>query len=356
MFKNRLDITVDFWDKTTKDLLYTVPVPEETGFSGVRRNIGSVQNRGVDISLGGTPFRSKNVEWKTSFNVTFLKNKVLELADKDGFQSGNFLIQEGQPLGNILGYINKGIFRYDQSNAFDANGVQLTPVFDDAGKFRNYTLNGSDYTGTVNQIKLGGRVLTGGDIYWADLNKDFAIDGTNDRTIIGNGLATYFGGFFNEFRYKNVSLSFLIDYSFGNDIFRNYDQQRNDLNTGNETPSPERILKAWLKQGDVAEYATLDRNKTQNQLGPNSQYISSGDYIKWRNIRLNFAAPKSFYKYAKWMSNLSFNLSFNNLMTFTNYQGYNPELGSRGNPLQPGQDNLRYPNKRDLLFGLKFQL
>jgi TonB-dependent starch-binding outer membrane protein SusC len=354
--RNRLDITVDFWDKTTKDLLYTVPLPEETGFSGARRNIGSVQNRGVDISLGGTPYKTKNFDWKTSFNVTFLKNKVLQLADKDGFQSGNFLIQEGQPLGNIFGYINNGIFKYDQSNAFDANGVQLTPVFDDAGKFKNYQLNGSDYAGTVNQIKLGSRVLLGGDIYWADLNKDFLIDGANDRTIIGNGLPKYFGGFFNDFRYKNVSLSFLIDYSFGNDIFQNYEQQRNDLNSANETPSPDRILKSWFKQGDVAEYASLDRARTQNQLGPNSKYVSSGDYIKWRNIRLNFNAPKSLYKHAKWISNVTFNLSFNNLLTFTNYQGYNPELGTRGNPLQPGQDNLRYPNKRDVLLGVKFQL
>jgi hypothetical protein len=284
-----------------------------------------------------------------------LTNKVLELANGTEFQSGNFIIREGQPLGNIYGYINKGIFPYAESNAFSNSGEQLTPVFDDGGKFKSYTLNGSPYTGTVNKLKVAGRTLGGGDIFWADLNNDFVIDGANDRTVIGNGLPKYFGGFFNEFKYKGLALSILTDYNFGNQIFRNYEQQRNDLNSNNETPSPERIHKSWRKAGDIAQYATLDRAQTQNQLGPNSQYISKGDFIKWRSVRLNYNLPSSMYKKVRWVSNVSLNFSVNNLMTFTNYEGYNPELGSRGNPLQPGQDNLRYPNKRDFIMGIKAQ-
>jgi TonB-dependent starch-binding outer membrane protein SusC len=355
LLRNRLSIMIDFWDKTTKDLLYDVPLPEETGFRSVRQNIGSVQNKGIDISLSGSPIKHKSFEWFSSFNITFLKNKVLELAQGTEFESGNFIIREGQPLGNVFGYVYNGIFPYNESNAFTNNGEQLTPVFDDGGKFKNYNLGGSPYTGTVNQIKVGDRVLGGGDIWWSDLNNDFLIDGAKDRTVIGNGLPDFFGGFFNELRYKGVSLGVLVDYSFGNDIFRNYDQQRNDLNAANETPAPERITGAWLKAGDIAEYPSLDRNRTQNRLGPSSQYINKGDFVKWRSVRLNYNLPQSFYKRATWISNVSFNFSVNNLMTFTNYPGYNPELGSRGNPLQPGQDNLRYPNKRDFVLGVKAQ-
>jgi TonB-dependent starch-binding outer membrane protein SusC len=172
---------------------------------------------------------------------------------------------------------------------------------------------------------------------------------------LGNGLPTHFGGFFNEFRYKSVSLSFLFDYNFGNNIIRNYDQQRNDLNSANETPAPERIEKAWLKSGDIAEYASLDRNRTQNQLNVNSHYVVKGDYVKWRNIRLNYTLPKSMLNKMKIVNRLSLFVSVNNLVTFTNYTGFNPELGTRGNPLQPGQDNLRYPNKRDFIGGLSVQ-
>lgn len=355
LLRNRLSITVDLWDKTTKDLLYDVPVPEETGFGSVRQNIGSVQNRGIDFSISGSPFKRGNFEWFSSFNITFLKNKVLELANGTQFQTGNFLIQEGQPLGNIFGYVNNGIFPYDQSNAFNESGQQLTPVFDGEGKFQKYTLNGTDYTGTIKRIALGGRTLLGGDIWWADLNNDFLIDGANDRTVIGNGLPKYFGGFFNEFKYKGLSLGILTDYQFGNEIFRNYDQQRNDLSTANESPSPLRIRGAWFKAGDVSEYASLDRVRTQNQLGPNSQYINKGDFIKWRSIRLSYTVPKKVYKKLSFVNNIGLNFSVNNIVTFTNYPGYNPELGSRGNPLQQGQDNLRYPNKRDFVLGLKAQ-
>jgi TonB-dependent starch-binding outer membrane protein SusC len=355
MLKSRLNIDVDFWRKVTSDLLYNVPVPKETGFRTVRKNIGSIQNEGIDISLNVVPYRTKDFEWNTNFNITFLRNKVLELAGGTQFESGSFLIQEGEPLGNIYGYKNLGVFPYDQSNAFTNEGKQLTPVFDEKGNFSKYTFNGSDYTGKINQLKVGSRILTGGDIQWADLNNDFSIDGQNDRTVIGNGTAKYFGGFNNDFRYKDLSLSVLIDYNFGNQIYRYYDFLRNDLNSANETPAPDRIDKSWRKQGDIAPFASLDRGRTNNAIGPNSQYISNGDYIRWKSLRINYSLPKSLYKSAKWISNIAFNFSVNNLLTFTNYPGYNPDLGST-NPLQTGYDTLKYPNRRDFVMGLRFQL
>jgi TonB-dependent starch-binding outer membrane protein SusC len=355
MFRTRLNFSVDLWDKRTKDLLYSVPLPEETGFSTARRNIGSVQNRGIDLSIGGVLVRTRDFEWSADFNITFLRNKVLKLNDADGFESGNFFIQEGQPMGNMYGYRKLGVFPRNESNAFTAEGQQLTPVFGDDGKFVKYTFNGADYAGTVNRLKFGAITLLGGDVWWEDRDRNFNIDAA-DRSVLGNGLADYFGGTSSDFRYKGFTLSVLFNFNFGNQIFRNYDQQRNDLNSANETPAPERIENAWLRPGDVSEYASLDRNRTQNRLGPNSQYIVDGDFIKWNNIRLSYAAPAKLLKNTKWFSKLAFNVSVNNPLMFTNYTGFNPELGARGNPLQQGQDNLRYPNKREILFGLSVQL
>ncbi|GHB72987.1 SusC/RagA family TonB-linked outer membrane protein [Persicitalea jodogahamensis] len=355
LFKTRLNFNVDFWKKVTRDLLYDVPLPEESGFTEARQNIGSVENKGVDLNLGGIVLRKGSFEWYSSFNVSFIQNKVLELADEDGFQSGNFFIKEGESLGNIYGYKNLGIFPTTEHNAFADDGTQLTPVFDDAGKLNGYTLGGSAYTGSINQLKVGSTTLGGGDIYWQDLDNNFVINGF-DRQVIGNGLPKIFGGFSNEFKYKSFTLSALIDYQFGNDIFRNYDQQRNDLNSANETPGPERIEGAWLQSGDIAEYASLDRNRTQNRLGPNSQYVSKGEYIRWRNVRLNYRLPVRFAKKTGFIDNASVFFSVNNIVTFTNYPGFNPELGSRGNALQIGQDNLRYPNKRDFIVGIKIGL
>lgn len=355
MLQNRLTLEVDLWRKVTNDLLYNVPLPKETGFRTIRQNIGSIQNEGVDITLRGTPLRTKDFEWNADFNVTFLRNKVLELQQGTQFESGAFLIQEGQPLGDIFGYRNMGVFPYNESNAFTKDGKQLTPVFDETGKFIKHTYNGTDYTETVNRIRLGSRILQGGDIWWEDLNNDFAIDGQNDRQVIGNGTPKIFGGFNNDFRYKDLTISILFDYNFGNNIYRQYDWLRNDLNSANETPSPDRIDDSWRKQGDVKPFASLDRNRTNNAIGPNSQYMSKGDYIRFKNIRFNYVLPAKLHNKVKFVSNIALNFSANNLLMLTNYRGYNADLGT-SNVLQSGYDTLKYPNRREFIMGLKFNL
>ncbi len=363
LFKGKIDASIDVWSKDTKDLLYDVPVPAETGFTNITQNIGSIRNQGVDISLNFTPIRTKDFSWTSSPNITFFSNKVTELANPNGFEQGvgsnsgaggppiSYKVEVGKPLGNIFGYINNGIFAYDQSNAFSPNGVQLTPIFDDAGVFSKYQLNGADYTGEIKRLMFGSSVLRGGDIIWKDLNGDFLIDGVNDRTILGNGQANIFGGWNNSFRYKALELSVLLDYSFGADIFRAYDAERDDLSSAGETPSPARINGAWVKQGDVAIYPSFDRARTWNRLA-NSLYVDNGDYIKVRNIRMQYRIPARAVKSTKIFDDISLNASVNNLATFTNYSGFNPELGNRGNPITAGLDRLRYPSFREVILGL----
>jgi TonB-dependent starch-binding outer membrane protein SusC len=355
LFGGKLNATVDFWKKTTEDLLANVELPSESGFTGIRTNVGSIENKGIDISVSGTLFERGKFSWFSSFNISFLQNKVLNLADERGFfDQGIYRIQEGESIGNMFGFKNQGTFVYNESNAFADDGTQLTPNFSEQGTFLNYTLNGEVFTGTPNRLRRDGTVLQGGDVIWQDLDGDFNITDDNDRQVIGNGLPEYFGGFFNEFSYKDFSLSFLLDYTFGGEIFRNYDQGRNDLNSQNETPAPERISNAWIRPGDVAEYARLSTNAPQNRL-INSQYVSPGDYIRLRNIRLNYDLPVKKLLKTPWIKRLSLNLTMNNVLTFTNYPGYNPELGDRGNALQPGLDGLRYPNRTEMLIGLKAQ-
>ncbi|CAH0999390.1 TonB-dependent receptor P39 [Neolewinella maritima] len=356
LLEGRFTATADYYVKTTDRLLYEVPLPEETGFSSARQNIGSVENKGIELTLGGTPLKVGDFRWYTSFNIATNENEVLLLADPDGFQDDEFIIQVGESIGNIYGFINTGIFPYDESNAFTADGTRLTPNFDGDGSFTNYTLNGQVYQGEVNQLRAAGRVLGGGDVIWKDLNGDFTIDNTNDRSVIGNGLPKFFGGFFNEFTYRNLSFSFLFDYNFGNDIYRNYDDRRNTATSFGATPHPDRIDGAWLQPGDEVEYPSLDRRRSQNRIGLDSYYLSEGDYIKLRNIRFNYNLPTTITNRLGWLDGLSVNLSINSPITWTNYEGYNPELGSRGSALQPGIDNLRYPNKTEYIFGIKVRL
>lgn len=351
--QGRAALTLDVYRKTTDDLLYNVPLPEENGFSSVTRNIGSVENRGVELTLSGTPVNIGKFKWFTSFNIATNDNEVLELANGTQFESGNFLIKEGEALGNMFGYVHTGsVFAYNESNAFTPTGDRLTPNFDADGGFTNYTLKGSEYLGEIEQLKVGNTTLLGGDIIWEDVDGNFTIN-TDDRQVIGNGYADVYGGFFNELTYGGISVSALFDYNFGNDIFRAYDQLRNYNNSFGRTPSPERIEGAWVQQGDVTEWPSLDRRRPQNRLNPSSQMVSSGDYIKLRSIRLGYRLPSSILGNIKWIKSARLNLAVNNPITWTEYTGYNPELGTRGNPLQPGFDNLRYPSKTEYIFGLQ---
>lgn len=353
MFRNRLTINVDVYRKDTEDLLANVPLPEESGFGGIRQNVGAVRNQGIEINLGGTILRSKDFSWNSNFNISFQENEVTRLAGGTPFQSGDYIIEEGQPIGNIFGFKNLGVFQYDESNAFTDDGAQLTPNFDASGAFTNYTLNGQEFTGDFNQIRNDGRVAEGGDIIWEDVDGDFVIT-NEDRQVIGNGLPTAFGGFTNDFKYKDISLSFLFDFTLGNDTWRRWDEARNDLNSGGETPGPNRIENAWSNPGDITVYPRLNR-VPQNRDRPNSFFVTDGSFIKLRFVRLGYDLPKSILDDLGFLKKCSFFISGNNLLTWTNYPGFNPELGTRGNPLQPGVDNLRFPNDREVIFGMNLK-
>jgi TonB-linked SusC/RagA family outer membrane protein len=353
MLDRRLEINADVWEKKTTGLLAGTPLPEESGYSGIIKNVGAVNNRGIDFSITGTILKSKDFSWRSNFNIGILQNEVTKLDGGTPFDVGSYRIEEGQPIGNIFGYKNLGVYRYDESNAYNPEGERLTPNFDNAGEFVNYTLNGSVYTGDIEQIKVGNQIPQGGDIIWEDLDNNFSID-VDDRQILGNGLSTVYGGFSHDISYKNFSVSMLFDFNFGQDIYRLYDELRNDFNSANETPGPDRILGSWREQGDVTEYPRLSR-VGQNRLRANSYFVTDGAYIKWRYLRFNYKLPKSIMDNLKGVKDISLSLAVNNVLTWTNYIGYNPEIGNRGSGLTPNTDLLRYPNDRELILAVKVQ-
>ncbi len=352
--KGRITTSVEWYGKYTDKLLYNVDIPEELGYSSIRQNVGSIRNTGLEFTVGATAIKSKSFSWFTSFNVAFNRNKITALANPAGFQDGAYKIDVGQPLGNFYGYRNLGIFPYNESNAFSDDHQRLTPVFEN-GNFQNYTLDGQPYTGNVNKLKVGNRTPGGGDIIWGDINKDFRIN-LDDRSIIGNGLAKAVGGFYNDFKYKYLSLAVSLDYNLGGEIYRQYDDYRNTQKASVFTPEPDAIDKAWRQQGDITTFPSLQSNRTQNRLDITDDYLSDGSYIKLRSVRVSYQLQRSVSKDITWLNNVSMYVSLNNFVTWTNYDGYNPELGNRGNNTQPGYDRLRYPNKRSVIYGLRVQL
>ena len=220
-WQERLRFTADYYHKKTTDLIYDVAVPYVSGFSSSLQNIGSVQNQGIELSIESDIFDTGDFRWTSSFNISFNRNKILELGGEDykdvGSGDGHLKTGSvhrlivGEPIGLFYGYVFDGIFQ-DQAEL-------------DAGP-----------SGPTNWI--GARRYK--DISGPEGVPDGIVNATYDRTIIGNPNPDFFGGFTNTVSYKGFELNLFLQYSYGNDIF-NYNALELELPLGRT----ERFMPTW---------------------------------------------------------------------------------------------------------------
>jgi TonB-linked SusC/RagA family outer membrane protein len=350
--KGRLTISMDYYDKINKRLLYTAPLPSSTGFNSVKNNIGSVQNKGFEYIISGYPIRKKDISWNISFNMSYNYNKVLELYKSTDLLPGNpniWKVSEGGHIGNFYGYKALGVYAYDESNAYNQDWQLLTPVFNN-NVFTGYTDGGKPYNGQVQKLYVNGVALKGGDMMWQNTVKDSLLD-DKDRVILGNAMPKWTAGLTNLVNYKQFTLSFSIYISWGGTIYNDLRQSLNASITTNNTPEPDFIKGSWVKQGDVTIYPSPAINTgKENGRDGSSLYFEDASFIRFRNIKLAYQIPKKTLTRLK-LNGLSFFVFGNNLLTWTKYKGYDPEI-SFANVLTPGIDSGRYPRKKELGFGL----
>lgn len=340
LFKKRIELIVDVYRKTTEDLLLDADLPYNTGYSTVYKNIGKLQNQGLEITLNTINVKSKKFTWETGFNISFNKNKVLELVEGmdykpaivswDGFYNNTELYRAaiGQPTGQFYGYVFDGIYQYEDFDK-QPNG--------------SYVLK----TGITNNGSPRANVQPG-HIRYKDMNGDTAITAA-DITVIGRGLPKHTGGFSNNFIYKGLSLGIFFQWAFGNDL----------LNAN-------RIIFEGSQSPQLNQFATYaDRWTPDNPSntyfgkagqGPTGMYssrvIEDGSYLRLKTVSLDYAIPARYLKKIK-MSGLSINAAAQNLYTWTNYSGMDPEVSTRNSIQTPGFDFSAYPRAFTVVFGLK---
>jgi TonB-linked SusC/RagA family outer membrane protein len=356
--KGKISLTLDYYDKTTSDLLYKTEIPKETGKSNATINLGTIQNKGFEFTINATPFNNKDFSWNTSYNMSFQKGKVIKLANGVPFIAGNiFQIRQGGRIGDMFVYKNLGVYQYDSSNAYTPDGVRLTPDIstmttdvNGVDRVTRYTLNGQEYTGEIKKRMYGVNAMRGGDTEWLDVNNDSVIDDA-DLVNIGNGIPDFYFGFANTFKYKRFSLNVLFNGQVGNKI---YNSVANGQNTGSSTYSPptyQMITNSWWNKGDVSLYPNIlakdDRGSIRN--GYNSLYVEDGSFIRLSSARLTYALDPKWATKVK-MRNASIFVYGTNLATWTKYSWYDPEFTSSA--LTPGVDGGKYPRRREVGFGV----
>lgn len=339
LFGNRINIIADYYKKTTKDLLLDATLAASTGYASAYKNIGAVSNRGFEFTLNTVNIETKDFAWSSGFNIAFNTNKVDELNyDQSSlttrvtnwnanFTNTPYIALPGRQVALFYGFVFDGLYQYDDFDQL-ANGTYVLKA--------NVPNNGED----ASTIKPGF-------IRYKDINGDGIIN-ANDQTVIGSPIPKHIGGFTNNFRYKQFDLNVFFQWSYGNDL----------LNANKI------VFEGAEKRANVnmlAEYA--DRWTPENTssilpvaggYGPNvysSRNIEDGSFLRLKTLSLGYNLPGSLLKRMK-IKEFRVYTSAQNLITWTNYSGVNPEVSVRNSPLTPGFDWSAYPMARTITLGL----
>ncbi len=345
LFNNRVKFTVDAYKKTTKDLLLRADLPATTGFTFAFKNVGRIENKGLEFSLTTVNVKNKSFVWESNFNISFNRNKILALESGqdemlsfvsfDAVYNANplYVSRVGQPYGMFYGVIFDGIYQIDDFNEVNPGEYILKD---------DITTNGHPRTGTSR--------VQPGDIKYKDTNGDLIVN-TEDRGIIGNPHPKHTGGFSNNFSYKSFDLNVLLQWSYGNQIYN----ANRIIFDGNGA-----ITEGLNQYESYNDRWTLENPSNTHYRtrggGPNGVYSSNvledGSYLRLKTISLGYNVPEKFVKKLK-LTKLRFNLSAQNLLTFTRYTGIDPEVSVRNsNILTPGFDFSPYPMSKTIVFGL----
>lgn len=342
-FNSRISLAVDYYKKTTSDLLLNAKLPPTTGYGAAYKNVGKTSNEGLEISLNTVNIKSdKGFNWSSSFNISFNRSKVLELTQNQESLTSTmswdswyatvplYLTKIGQPMGQFYGYIWDGVYQYGDFNALPNGGYLLK--------------DGQPTNGNTRAA------IQPGDIKYKDLNGDGVVN-ADDRTIIGRGLPVHIGGFTNNFRYRNIDLSIFFQWSYGNQVMNG---NRINFETGNKTylNQYKSFEDRWTPDNTES---TIPRAGGQFGYVYSTRTLEDGSFLRLKTASLGYTLPSVWLKRVK-IKSLRLYASAQNLFTWTKYTGSDPEVAIGYSALTPGFDYSSYPRARTITFGLNLAL
>jgi len=365
LFKNRINLSVDVYDNSSKDLLLFVPIASTYGYTTQYQNVGKTSNKGVELQLNAAIIRNpKGFNWNANFNISSNKNKIEQLGKNQQFfyppaswgvsgQPTDYIVKIGHPVGAMYGLVTDGFYTIDDFNY--NNGI--------------YTLK----SGVVSDAGIIG-VVQPGAIKFKDLNGDGIIDLNNDRQIIGDATPKFTGGLNQQFSYKQWDMSLFLNFSYGNDVYNanKIEFTNGYTNNSNMLKIMQRRWKVVTPTGETAQWvsgntvygippdqlAAINSNATIWQpirgtgaFYPHSWAIEDGSFLRFNNVTIGYSFPPKKLAGTK-ITRLRLYFTANNFAIITNYSGYDPEVSVRSNPLTPGLDYSAYPKSRSFIFGI----
>ncbi|MGF6929119.1 TonB-linked SusC/RagA family outer membrane protein [Chitinophaga sp. W2I13] len=315
-FDNRLTFITDVYYKKTSDLLLYVKIPTTSGFSTSLQNRGQVENKGIEFTVNATPLE-KDLRWETGFNISFNRNKVLDLAGAERLFAGqgpnqSTIVQVGQPLGTFFGFASDGIFKSKEE--VDASAQKTAKP---------------------------------GDIRFMDVNGDKKIN-DDDRVLLGNAQPKFSFGFSNTFSLKGFDLMVLLQGVYGNKLYNVNTSTLENL-TGLQNQSTT-TLNRWTPENTNTNIPRATTVKPTARSW--DRMVEDGSYMRVKTVQLGYNLPQANLQRIK-LAALKVYVNVQNLFTITNYSGLDPEVSRYGSDnVSPGFDSGAYPNARTISFGI----
>ena len=285
VLKNRVNVTVDYYIRKSENLLLSVPLSNTSGFGSATRNIGSMENKGLELSLNIVPIQTKDLRWDLDFNFSNNKNTITSLPNKADILSGNFIIRQGQSLNTF--------FLREWAGVDRATGDPLW------------------YTNDKHQASSN--------VY----------PGANARILAGQALPKFFGSLTNALTYKGFNLSAQLYYNFGNQVFDTWRGYYLGSGFGASFNKVKRQLDAWTKPGDITDVPKYVYNGNKNFNAGSTYNLNDGSFVRVRDIQFGYTLPKAYAERLK-IGNANFYVRGTNLFTWVKDKNlpFDPEQGT----------------------------
>lgn len=364
LWGGRATLTFEAYNKVTDNLLLQVPLPATFGnqVQGPQANVGSMTNKGIEFTVTTVNIDRGNFKWTSDANLSINRNRVTDMGGTTifrnlywypGFETAT-MTRAGYPVGQFYGFVMEGIFTSPEEILNHAVQIQapnsVTPE----------NPNGVNLIERTQGLWLG-------DVKWKDVNLDGVID-SRDQTVIGDPNPDFTFGFNNSLSYGPFSLDLFIIGSIGGDIL-NYSRARNEQMIGNFDNQSMTVVnraRTQLKPDglDVNNINDVELINPETNMprfdngGENrnhymsSRWIEDGTYVRLQNVKFSYSLPQALLSKVK-IANMQVYANIQNLATFTNYKGLDPQIGSfNQSALMQNVDMGRYPAPRVYTFGI----
>jgi len=327
VFANRFQLSADYYEAITTDLLVNQPQEYYIGFSEVTANSGSVTNKGWELNMFSRLISKRKFTWDVNVNLSGFKNEVKELIDDQivtSFEGGEFISKVGESILNFYGLQYEGVYSTSEE-ANEAGLVNSMGVAYGAGDAKFTDISGPDNV------------------------KDGVID-EYDKTIIGSPIPDLYGTVSTKFTYGRWSLNSSLQFVAGKDVF-NYLRSQNESMTDLSNQSSS-VLNRWYYEGQVTDVPRALWDDPIGNSNFSSRWIEDGSYVRLKDITLAYKTNSKFLVFR----DFEVYATAYNLLTFSKYLGYDPEFSNSYNTMEQGIDYGQSPLSRQFMIGVKVGL